>query len=249
MDYAFDYYFQTNEIRLRSQFIYDERRIFSKIYVLFKLFGLIFYGTILFLCDSSYFFITMVTFMFLSTINSFRYEYEHFKRYKTTFLSINDFKIWKTNLYPKSRILFSSIEGIIKMVFFIKNFPPQFHFQNFCEIGDSVFKIHILVLFSTYIITGFLSMVILCSIYCNQNNEDNRPRIIQHNIISLSHRFPIIIINNHDEECSICLDTGNINDWSILSCGHKFHHSCILTWIATNQSCPICRIHVSNIQI
>lgn len=249
MDYVFDYYFHntSTQILTTSQFIYNEKRIFSKIYVFFKLLGLIFYATLLFLCNTSDFFVIMITFMFFSTLNNFRYEYQHYRRYNTIFSSIDEFNIWKKELFPKSRIFFSSIEGIIKMIFFIKNFPPQFYFQNFCEIGDSIFKIHILVLFSIYIIVGLFSITILCSIYCYENYQENQTRIIQHEIISLSISFPILIINNN-EECSICLDNGNINNWSILPCGHKFHHSCILIWLSTNQSCPICRLHISNIQ-
>jgi hypothetical protein len=247
MDFAFDYYFENNitESVLIREFIYDEKRIFSKIYVFFKFLCLLFYGIIFVFCNRSDFFIIMITFMFLSTINSIRYEYEHFKRYGTTFSSIYEFTLWKKELYPRLRIFLSFIEGIIKIIFFIKNFPPQFHFQNFCEICDSFVKIHIIVIFMIYIIAGFFSIAILCSIYCYNNYEANRTRNIQTEIISSSFTFPIIIVNNQNEECCICLDKGNINDWSILPCGHKFHHSCILIWMSTNQTCPICRCNIS----
>ena len=47
------------------------------------------------------------------------------------------------------------------------------------------------------------------------------------------------------EECSICLNTINNNNYSILPCGHKFHFDCILSCLKHNNTCPICRIKVN----
>ena len=46
------------------------------------------------------------------------------------------------------------------------------------------------------------------------------------------------------EECIICLNTINNNNYSILPCGHKFHFNCILSCLQHNDTCPICRIKV-----
>jgi len=55
-----------------------------------------------------------------------------------------------------------------------------------------------------------------------------------------------------DGTCAICTDEEQINEqWKELSCGHKFHNQCILSWFITQQSnhhsttCPMCRIEVS----
>ena len=46
------------------------------------------------------------------------------------------------------------------------------------------------------------------------------------------------------EECIICLNTINNNNYSILPCGHKFHFNCIISSLQHNDTCPICRIKV-----
>ena len=47
------------------------------------------------------------------------------------------------------------------------------------------------------------------------------------------------------DECSICLNTINNNNYSILPCGHKFHFNCILSCLQHNDTCPICRIKIN----
>lgn len=40
--------------------------------------------------------------------------------------------------------------------------------------------------------------------------------------------------------CSICLsDSGSA--WHSISCGHAFHTDCIVKWLRTSNSCPMCR--------
>ena len=43
--------------------------------------------------------------------------------------------------------------------------------------------------------------------------------------------------------CSICLvDIENqLSDTKTLSCGHKYHTTCINTWLLENNTCPYCR--------
>jgi hypothetical protein len=243
MDYAIDFYNGNNEIHdgiVYPEFIYDDRRICSKIYVIFKLLSLIFYLATLPTCNSPNFYIGMVFAMFLSAMNSARYEYAHFKRYGTTFSSVNEYVKWKNELWPKSRIFFHAIEVALKTVYFMKNFPPLFDFNNLCEIGESVLKIHILALFIIYVISAFFTVFIIWMIYCVDcfNYRPSRRRE------PASLRFPIIFITNQPEECCICLDMDNIREWSILPCGHKFHNSCVSTWLLAHQTCPVCRLNV-----
>jgi hypothetical protein len=226
MDHAFDSYFWNND---SNEFIYDNKRIFAKLYVFFKFIGVIFYTISLQTCYKPDFFIGMIIAMFLSTINSARYEYAHFKRYGTIFSSVNEFEEWKKGLYPKSRILFSMVEISIKIVYFIDIFPPICEFRNLCEIGESVFKIHILAILMIYIIAFVSSICFLCS-YRQQT-------------ISLS--IPILVVNSQNEECCICMDIDNNIEWSMLPCDHKFHRKCISQWLRSNQTCPICRIRIS----
>ena len=42
--------------------------------------------------------------------------------------------------------------------------------------------------------------------------------------------------------CNICLDNFEIgNTLRILECNHEFHENCIITWLKSNNTCPICR--------
>jgi len=226
MDYAIDSYFWNNNNF--NEILYDNRRIFAKLYVFIKFIGVIFYTISLQTCYKPHFFIGMIAAMFISTINSARYEYAHFKRYGTIFSSVNEFNEWKEKLYPKSRILFSMIEIIIKIIFFINTFPPVCEFNNLCEIGESIFKIHILVLLMIYIIAFVFS---ICFLYSHHRQTISSP-------------IPILVVNSQNEECSICMDTDNTSEWLMLPCCHKFHRQCISTWLHTNHTCPICRLHM-----
>lgn len=236
MEYSLDFFFlnnrSNNEI-LFPEFIYDNRRICTKIYLLFKIAGLILYTTTSLLCYVTDLFIIMIVFMFLATLNSVRYEYAHFKRYGTIFSSINEFDEWKRKLYPRSRIAFSIIELIIKIVFFFTKYVHQYHFKDICVIGESIFKIHILVILSLYIIIGILSFCFFITFSFTSKSQ------------LVVRSPPLPILNDvKNEECSICLDIDNTNSWTILPCCHKFHGQCISIWLQTNQTCPICRIRV-----
>ena len=56
-------------------------------------------------------------------------------------------------------------------------------------------------------------------------------------------------VNNPDERCSICLEgygslsreTGSIEIEIRLPCTHTVGSACIVTWLKTNNTCPICR--------
>jgi len=45
------------------------------------------------------------------------------------------------------------------------------------------------------------------------------------------------------ENCSICLDNliSDIPIHEIPECKHKFHSSCLISWLRVNKECPICR--------
>jgi hypothetical protein len=237
MDYVVDSYFWNID---SSEIIYNNKRIFAKLYVFFKFIGLIFYISTLSACNNPDFYISMILVMFLSIINSVRYEYAHYMRYGTIFSSLNEFEEWKKEQYPKLRVFFSSIELAIKILFFIKTFPPQCEFRNLCEIGESIFKIHILVLFISYITACFCSIGFYCTFNSHNNSyyESNRQRD------NISSPNPILIIHNPNEECCICMDVDNTSEWAILPCCHKFHSSCISTWLLTQKTCPVCRIYM-----
>ena len=56
----------------------------------------------------------------------------------------------------------------------------------------------------------------------------------------------IVVLPESNEICSICLQIFSENEiLSQLPCQHKFHNSCINSWLNNNQSCPLCRAALS----
>ena len=267
MDYTFDFYFGSNSnTSSRSspqyfnyadtQFIYDDHRHYSKLYVLCKSFGLFLYIATLTRCDHPELYIIMNGIMCLSIANSARYEYRHFQRYGTTFSSIAEFETWKAGLWPKSRMFFSIIEIGVKMGYLIKTYPPVFMTSTICDVGESIFKIHIIVLFGLYIIVGVCSACLLstticdciCSILCccrPHSHSRRHPSPIMFHPSQLLIRLPehtsSPVLLNTNQECCICMDNERIQSWVGLPCGHMFHASCIYQWIVTHHTCPVCR--------
>lgn len=243
MDYTVNFYSGRDVSITFPHFIYDDRRFCSKIYVFLKTFGLVVYTTTLTRCISPYFYSMMIFVMFLSTANSARYEYQHYKKYGTMFSSIEEYDTWKQQLWPKTSVFFSIVELGIKIGFFIKMFPPQFEFTTMCDIGESIFKIHMLSLFSLYTIVGVFSTCIYCSLYSYSYNSysSNRTTNQQTAIVSL----PVAVVLFPNEECCICMDIDNNQPWIILPCDHKFHGTCISRWIERhNNTCPMCRVNI-----
>lgn len=242
MDYFGDVYFgqddSSNDRVLYPAFVYDDRRSFSKLYVFLKLLGLIFYSSTLTTCVKTDHYFLVIIIMGLSALNGLRYEYAHYKRYGTVFLSLAEFEMWKKEQWPKSKAFFSVAELSIKIFFFIKTFPPQLEFHNLCTYGESILKIHLMVISIFYVICG----VILCCIFSTFCVPPPGQPPVHRVSVSL---IPIIdVINNQNEECCICLETEMIQPWSMLPCGHKFHGSCVSTWLQMHQTCPVCRLNV-----
>jgi hypothetical protein len=133
--------------------------------------------------------------------------------------------------------VFSIAELGIKIAFFIRMFPPRFDVRSMCDVGQSIFNIHIFVVFTIYTISGISCVCFFCSAYCCCDNYP-RPQRLQ----GPQTRF--IVIPHQNEECCICLDDSAIQIWVILPCGHTFHNSCIMRWLVGNDTCPVCRVRV-----
>lgn len=245
MDYAVDVGIENDVVNERyngGHFIYDDKRSYAKLYVFCKSIGLAFYTSTLTTCYVPKFYIIMNVAMFLSTLNRARYEIKHYQRYGTVFTSMDEFDIWKSSQWPKSRTVFSMFELALQIWFFVQIFPPQFVFNDTCEIGKSILKIHILTIFVVYIIIAFFSILLVICVYCGgrHRSETNRNSLyISNHVVSVP--LPILLDNNQNYECCICMDVDNIQAWRLLPCGHKFHVSCISIWLRQHETCPICR--------
>lgn len=250
MDYALDYVLEINEpdvpvVHQRVSFTYDDSRFFSKTYVGFKILGVIVYAGTLTSCPTAnlYFYTLMLSAMTLSTANSARYEYCHYKRYGTSFYSAEEFIAWKKELRPKSRLFFSVTELAIKIGYFIYTFPPEFDFINRCTVGESIFKLHILAITLIYLVSGGITACLLLSFYCcNIMSRRRHPHRHPHIVIRV---IPIQspIQDGLQDECCICLERASESTlpWSMLVCGHKFHTACVSIWLSSHKTCPICR--------
>ncbi|XP_021839255.1 uncharacterized protein [Spinacia oleracea] len=56
----------------------------------------------------------------------------------------------------------------------------------------------------------------------------------------------LMIKDNEDTNCSICLEEFDVNKEEkrfkvTMPCKHEFHESCIIQWLHTNHVCPLCR--------
>ena len=235
----------------QTYFIYDDHRFFSKLYVLFKTFGLFCYAATLSRCESRELYILITGMMFFSTANSARYEYRHYQRYNTTFYSIHEYQAWKDALWPKSRAVFSFTELGIKIGYFIYMFPPQFEFLTSCDVGKGLLMIHIFILFFLYILSGVFSGWLLCYVSCWRGTAARAARAAARAAARSTTRstvrvaaLPMLMNRNPNEECCICLDNAVEIPWVLLPCGHMFHSSCITQWLITRETCPVCRIRV-----
>jgi len=211
--------------------------------------------------------------MFLSTTNCARYEYQHYSRYGTLFSSIDEYKTWKTSLWPTSRVAFSMIELGIKMWYFVKSFPLEMEFQNACDVGISIFNIHIVLLLLTYSILGSCSFCVMTGAYCYGMHHTRSRHIFRGNgggvagvgvgagggggrsggvgvgvgvgVDSTVIELTADSVTN--EECCICIcmDVDNTQTWVVLPCAHRFHRSCIWQWFVTRHTCPVCRLDMT----
>lgn len=260
MDYVFDFDFAPITTSVGdpvSYFIYEDHRFFSKMYVLIKSFGLVLYVTTLTRCTDPLFYIIMNGVMCLSITNSARYEYRHYQRLGTRFTSIQEYDQWKSSLWPKTRIVFSTAELTIKVVYFVQTFPPQFEFSNACNSGKSIFMIHVFAVLFIYFISCIFTTWIYCCVY-SPNTAPTNSAVNADTSVSIhiaSYHVPIQFPGATpppDNECCICLDSNESSTsmttsplpWVELPCKHMFHRECVSRWLVTHDTCPVCRLNV-----
>lgn len=258
MDYTMDFVLEANDdihistSRRNASFTYNDTRLGSRLYVGLKLLGVVVYASTLLSCSADaslyYFYMSMICVMTMSTANSARYEYCHYKRCGSSFYSVEEFVVWKHALWPRSRVVFSVTEIVLKLGYFVYTFPLKFDLITQCSVGESIFKIHTLTVFLIYVITGItLAVMILSFYFCNILNSHIVPFTVP---IQIPIQAPIQIQIQRavqidlQDKCCVCLEEAYDDastSWSILVCGHKFHTACVSKWLTHSNTCPICR--------
>ena len=50
------------------------------------------------------------------------------------------------------------------------------------------------------------------------------------------------ITNDNNSDCSICWDPYQLGEAArVMQCGHRYHETCIFTWLESKRTCPLCR--------
>jgi len=208
-------------------FLIDDRRVFQRTTIGIRLFMFIFD---IFCIISSYnsiekdgifiHYCSTIAAVFFSILNSIRFEYNYWEAYGRSFLTLQDYKIWKQQNLKNLKYIFGTIEYIFKITFFYHSFP----------IKDlRLYSISILLLQLN--IGLFIIFVKLCIIYWIY-----LAGMILYNLIKNPKKFKQKI----NKECSICCDI-NTKYWIKTMCNHEFHDDCLKKWKVISMTCPICR--------
>ena len=74
----------------------------------------------------------------------------------------------------------------------------------------------------------------------------NRKRYFwfKHGLASMKRKHELIEQTDADEKCAICLDA--LKNAHELPCGHQFCKSCVLPWVKSGKTCPVCRADSSS---
>jgi hypothetical protein len=56
-------------------------------------------------------------------------------------------------------------------------------------------------------------------------------------------------VNSPLEDCAICLEQNSVDRMVITPCSHLFCDTCLLPYVQTKESCPMCRSHCCYIRI
>jgi hypothetical protein len=91
-------------------------------------------------------------------------------------------------------------------------------------------------------ITYYVCMCMILKYHCRKIIANLTHDLENTREISQNSTPPVL----HDEfptqtECTICCKPYDETKTQLLSCGHKFHLSCIFNWFSQTNTCPICR--------
>ena len=171
--------------------------------------------------------------------------FKSFRNINRTFQTEAEYTYWQAEVfYPKTEMLLNTISLIIRVFFLQISWKPPIR-MNSLYIGIYVVSIY------TYIsiLLVFISLLIAAYFVLRNRNRIPRNRIVR----PIFNLVPVIISQyTSAEECPICLENPENQQWIELECLHKFHYNCMNEYIRTlpiNLVCPICRTNINSVPI
>jgi len=75
------------------------------------------------------------------------------------------------------------------------------------------------------------------------SSNDHTPNVQQMQLRQLD-EMSANLVEDLADQCAICFDSQVVGQrCACLPCGHRFHTSCIRSWIVTSATCPLCKRH------
>jgi len=187
---------------------------------------------------------SMLVGMFASICNWVRYEFAFFKIFGTQFNSVDEFNAWKVQQMPNLRHWFTVIEHVILSCFFATAWPLQFPVSDSCELSMTVFKIHVIALFTVYLLAVVFCVCMYVSLRSFHVVYEVYANADAHNVVPPPMETFYFI--DEQTECCICLDK-TADTWTMTRCAHSFHRACLSNWTQTTATCPVCRTSLDQV--
>lgn len=169
-------------------------------------------------------------FYYLEIISSISMLYNYIQLYGTTFPTWYHIKIFQQSfvVYRIKMIscLMVNIVNLLISFFYPFVTPKEPYKENLNICLNYIF------ITTFFKVIGFLAIG-LYSCICPRLNRYKKILLMIQNIRYVS-----------GDVCSICLEENANKKWGELKCKHRFHTDCLVPWIETNRTCPMCRVYV-----
>ncbi len=122
------------------------------------------------------------------------------------------------------------------------------HYSQEVMCGATYVYTFFFIFINLYIINIVFRWLVIGAVYLKRREygELIQPQPQRVNIVTLGHAITIIEEEEEVDMCSICHDDYSSNEMNIeLSCKHRFHQSCFITWYRLNHICPVCRHEIN----
>jgi hypothetical protein len=234
-----------------SPYLYNKKRICTRLCLFMKVGGFAFYTAGAITCvnrnDAPFIaYCSILVGMFATICNWARYECAFYKIYGTQFNSAHEFNAWKVRQMPNLRHWFDFVERVIACCFFVTAWPLQFPISDSCELSMTVFKIHVIAMFTIYL----LALVFVVCMYVSFRLTLTLTQTLTQPQTNAAHDAPPMEsfhFIDEQNECCICLDK-TADTWSMTRCAHSFHRKCLSNWTQTTATCPVCRTRLDQNQ-